>query len=72
VLAIRLTPLETTRSEFVRGERTRTRGEGDGDDHGLLSVPRLVVGHDARVRDDVLGRELWQLAWLCVDPTLIN
>ena len=38
------------------------------DDDCFLAIPRRVVGHDARMRGDVLRRQLRQLVGLCVHP----
>lgn len=68
-IAILSTPFEALRGEFVRRQRARAWSEGASDNDGLLPVPRLIVGHDLRVRDDILRRQLRELGRLSVQPT---
>jgi len=57
-------PLVSGGRELVGAERDGAGREGARDGHGALSVPRLVLRHDARVRRHVVGRELRQLVGL--------
>eukprot|EP00964_Phaeocystis_antarctica_P078146 scaffold48598_cov65-Phaeocystis_antarctica.AAC.1 len=61
-------PLVAGGRELVGGEGDGAGREGARDDDGALAVPRLVLGHGARVRRHVDGRELRQLVGLRVHP----
>mmetsp|Transcript_31891 Transcript_31891/g.87333 ORF Transcript_31891/g.87333 Transcript_31891/m.87333 type:complete len:766 (-) Transcript_31891:1916-4213(-) len=67
-VAVLPAPLVARGRELVRGQRDGAGRERGGDDDGALAVPRLVLGHDARVRRHVGGRQLRQLVGLRVDP----
>ena len=61
-------PLVSGGREFVRRQRTRTRGERAREDDALFAVPRLVRLQNLGVRADVLRRELRGLVGLGVEP----
>lgn len=62
-------PLETTRSQLVRCERTGAGCETASDNDGLLTIPDGILRHNPGVRGYILRRELRQLVWLRMYPS---
>mmetsp|Transcript_4373 Transcript_4373/g.18631 ORF Transcript_4373/g.18631 Transcript_4373/m.18631 type:complete len:213 (+) Transcript_4373:827-1465(+) len=68
VVLVRAAPLVPAGRELVRRQRTRPRRERARQHDAGFAVPRFVLLQNARVRDDIRGRQMRRLVRLRVQP----